>query len=383
MEFPPRDLWTTRDAVGDPGETINVCWNASLAARLRDGFDDPLLQAVLHGIFVMIRFAVLAAVSWFMVTVSFYVFVQVCFQRRYRLLRRPGVPATAPRGGRRVLCSGPRQVRAYGRCQAVRVLSAGDLSFHVAGTSSSPIIITHKQVATSVSISWSQAAINVFITSPLAYTVLLGILLPTAVVQPVWFAAMLSVPVWAAARVMLGVAVLLVKTVPTILISAAKTGQRRVVRPLLRSRAAQMTLKAVAFAASLPIANEMMNAGYAFWSIVVLPVLTRFVITFSIYHIELIFMLHEAYWTLHFAYKRAENAAIKTGLCILAHVRPGFLHNGRLTLAVMAVHHFASVICAQDAKWPQFDGSADNYRKWWISFCGVLALKLPDLRPRS
>ena len=241
LEFPPRDLWTTRDAVGDPGETINVCWNASLAARLRDGFDDPLLQAVLHGIFVMIRFAVLAAVSWFMVTVSFYVFVQVCFQRRYRLLRRPGVPATAPRGGRRVLCSGPRQVRAYGRCQAVRVLSAGDLSFHVAGTSSSPIIITHKQVATSVSISWSQAAINVFITSPLAYTVLLGILLPTAVVQPVWFAAMLSVPVWAAARVMLGVAVLLVKTVPTILISAAKTGQRRVVRPLFFAATAWRT----------------------------------------------------------------------------------------------------------------------------------------------
>ena len=69
MEFPPRDLWTTRDVVGDPGETISVlCWNASLRARLRDGFEDPALQAVLHATFVMIRFAVLAAVSWFMVT---------------------------------------------------------------------------------------------------------------------------------------------------------------------------------------------------------------------------------------------------------------------------------------------------------------------------
>ena len=54
LEFHPRDLWTTRDVVGDPGETISVCWNASLAARLRDGFDDPVLQAVLHATFVMI-----------------------------------------------------------------------------------------------------------------------------------------------------------------------------------------------------------------------------------------------------------------------------------------------------------------------------------------
>ena len=48
MEFPPRDLWTTRDVVGDPGETISVCWNASLGARLRDEFEDhtpPLYQA--------------------------------------------------------------------------------------------------------------------------------------------------------------------------------------------------------------------------------------------------------------------------------------------------------------------------------------------------
>ena len=165
MEFPPRDPWTTRDVVGDPGETISVCWNASLGAWLKDEFEDPALQAVLctvlHAALVMIRFAVLAAITWFMVTFSLYVLVQVCFQRRYLLLRRTGAcPRLHLVDRRRVLCSGPRQVRAYGRCQAVRVLSAGDLSFHVASTSSSPVIITNKQVATSVSISWSQAAIR-------------------------------------------------------------------------------------------------------------------------------------------------------------------------------------------------------------------------------